>query len=172
MIILIMRSSVTSLVAAALTRSISSVVTSASASRVSASSTSKIGTITLRPRTTSRISSAQDLDRSANDFAGAVSATFTLRYPFPCHQFSPFVVTGVGAYFGQDAKDNIDFDEDDNEFEFSRGDNDAHIGTHVGGGVEWRFTPSFSAISDFTWHWVEGHDNNFGMFKAGLNFAF
>ena len=42
----------------------------------------------------------------------------------------------------------------------------------VGGGFEVRFTPHFGWQNDFSWNVVSGSNNNFGMARSGLNFAF
>jgi hypothetical protein len=41
-----------------------------------------------------------------------------------------------------------------------------------GGGIEVRLTPHIGWISDFSWNVVDGRDNNFGMVRTGVNFAF
>ena len=41
-----------------------------------------------------------------------------------------------------------------------------------GGGVEFRMTPHIGWITDFSWNVVDGPENNFGMVRSGLNFAF
>jgi hypothetical protein len=42
----------------------------------------------------------------------------------------------------------------------------------VGGGMEIRFTPHIGWVSDFSWNFVDGPKNNFGMVRTGVNFAF
>jgi hypothetical protein len=42
----------------------------------------------------------------------------------------------------------------------------------VGGGLEVRFTPHIGWINDFSWNFVDGPKNNFGMVRSGVNFAF
>ena len=42
----------------------------------------------------------------------------------------------------------------------------------VGGGFEYRFTPHFGWQNDISWNIVSGSNNNFGMARTGLNFAF
>jgi hypothetical protein len=41
-----------------------------------------------------------------------------------------------------------------------------------GGGVEVRLTPHIGWINDFSWNVINGPENNFGMVRSGLNFAF
>jgi hypothetical protein len=41
-----------------------------------------------------------------------------------------------------------------------------------GGGLEVRVTPHIGLLSDFSWNVVDGTDNNFGMVRMGINFAF
>ncbi len=42
----------------------------------------------------------------------------------------------------------------------------------VGAGLEVRFTPHIGWVSDFSWNFINGPDNNFGMVRTGVNFAF
>ncbi len=76
---------------------------------------------------------------------GSVLGTLTLRYPIPCTRFSPYIFGGGGGIFG---------------------------GGQVGGGMEVRMTPHIGWVSDFSWNFVDGSHNNFGMVRTGVNFAF
>lgn len=111
-------------------------------------------------------------DDDDSDGIGAVLGTFTFRFPSNCSRFAPYVWVGGGGIWGE--RDNaavaitpgggiIVADDDDDE---GRG-----MG-QVGGGFEIRFTPHCGLINDFSWNIVSGSDNNFGMYRAGLNFAF
>jgi hypothetical protein len=42
----------------------------------------------------------------------------------------------------------------------------------VGAGLEIRLTPHIGWMSDFSWNVVNGPDNNFGMARSGVTFAF
>jgi hypothetical protein len=42
----------------------------------------------------------------------------------------------------------------------------------VGGGFEVRFTPHVGWTNDVSWNIVSGADNNFGIARTGINFAF
>jgi hypothetical protein len=113
-----------------------------------------------------------------NNAVGAVLGTLTLRYPIPCTRFSPYIFGGGGAIFGGGQK-RIDgrFTEDNNEgidVIQTVGHTDAEtraIG-QVGGGMEIRLTPHIGWVSDFSWNFVDGPKNNFGMARTGVNFAF
>jgi hypothetical protein len=41
-----------------------------------------------------------------------------------------------------------------------------------GGGLEIRVTPHIGLINDFSWNVIDGRNNNFGMARSGINFAF
>jgi hypothetical protein len=99
---------------------------------------------------------------------GAVLGTLTLRYPFHCSRFSPYVFGGGGAIFGGGGRTSFDASDGDspNNHTESRA-----IG-QAGGGIEVRFTPHIGWINDFSWNFVNGPDNNFGMVRSGINFAF
>jgi len=99
---------------------------------------------------------------------GAVLGTLTLRYPFHCSRFSPYIFGGGGAIFG--GGERRSFDESDDDFVNDSTRTEA-IG-QVGGGLEIRFTPHIGWINDFSWNFVDGPNNNFGMVRSGINFAF
>jgi len=40
------------------------------------------------------------------------------------------------------------------------------------GGLEFRVTPHIGWMNDFSWNVINGPQNNFGMFRSGLTFAF
>ena len=109
-----------------------------------------------------------------NDFAGMVLGTFTLRFPISCSRFAPYVWGGGGGIFGGGR---------DHEFRLNpaqplgierrefNSDETKAMG-QVGGGFEVRFTPHCGWTNDFSWNIVSGSNNNFGMARTGINFAF
>ena len=105
---------------------------------------------------------------------GGVLGTFTLRFPINCSRFAPYVWLGGGGIFGG-GRDH-DFFLDPNQplgivrREFDESESRA-LG-QVGGGLEIRFTPNVGVLSDFSWNIVSGANNNFGMARTGINFAF
>jgi hypothetical protein len=99
---------------------------------------------------------------------GAVLGTLTLRYPIPCTRFAPYVFGGGGGIFG--GGERTSFDESETDFPNDSSETRA-IG-QFGGGIEVRFTPHIGWISDFSWNVVDGPENNFGMVRSGINFAF
>ena len=108
---------------------------------------------------------------------GSVLGTLTLRYPFHCSRFSPYIFGGGGAIFGGGQRPhNVFVAEEDEGFDVVQ--TQGHTGSEtkalgqVGGGLEIRFTPHIGWINDFSWNFVDGPDNNFGMVRSGLNFAF
>jgi hypothetical protein len=109
-----------------------------------------------------------------NDIVGTALGTFTLRFPISCSRFAPYIWGGGGAIFGGGR---------DSEFvlnpaqplgierrEFNSDETRA-MG-QVGGGFEVRFTPHCGWTNDFSWNIVSGSNNNFGMARTGINFAF
>jgi hypothetical protein len=99
---------------------------------------------------------------------GAVLGTLTLRYPIPCTRFAPYVFGGGGGIFG--GGERTSFDESNGDLPNDSSETRA-IG-QFGGGIEVRFTPHIGWISDFSWNVVDGPNNNFGMARTGINFAF
>jgi len=114
---------------------------------------------------------------------GAVLGTLTLRYPIPCTRFSPYLFGGGGAIFGGGQRPENRFLREGGTiaqggegFDILQtvGHTDAEtraIG-QVGGGMEIRLTPHIGWVSDFSWNFVDGPKNNFGMARTGVNFAF
>jgi hypothetical protein len=110
---------------------------------------------------------------------GSVLGTFTLRYPVPCSRFSPYTWAGVGAIFGGGERDTLTTQqigtEEDVEIVNAQ---TQHFGTRTeimgqfGGGLEFRFTRHIGWTNDFSWNVINGAQNDFGMFRTGLNFAF
>ena len=41
-----------------------------------------------------------------------------------------------------------------------------------GGGIEIRITPHIGWMNDFSWNVVDGPENNFGLVRSGVTFAF
>jgi hypothetical protein len=112
-----------------------------------------------------------------NNAIGAVLGTLTLRYPFHCSRFSPYIFGGGGAIFGGGQK-RIDqrFTEPGEGFDViqtvGHTDSETKALGQVGGGLEIRLTPHIGWVSDFSWNFVDGSNNNFGMARTGVNFAF
>lgn len=114
---------------------------------------------------------------SENNAVGALLGTLTLRYPISCTRFSPYIFGGAGAIVGGGQK-RVDrrvfetgegFDEVDT---VGHTDGETRAIGEAGAGIEVRFTPHIGLVSDFTWNFVDGPNNNFGMVRTGVNFAF
>jgi len=112
-----------------------------------------------------------------NNAVGAVLGTLTLRYPFHCSRFSPYIFGGGGAIFGGGQRPKFErVAEEEEGFDIVQTSGHTSSETkamgQVGGGLEIRFTPHIGWINDFSWNFVDGPENNFGMVRSGLNFAF
>ena len=126
-------------------------------------------------------------DYSDNDFLtniqhqsnviGAVLGTLTLRYQISCTRFAPYVFGGAGGIFGGGQKQvNQRFTEPGEGFDIlsttKYTDGETRAIGQVGGGMEIRLTPHIGWVSDFSWNFIDGPKNNFGMVRTGVNFAF
>jgi hypothetical protein len=112
--------------------------------------------------------------RTAHDdrTIASVLGTFTFRYPIGNSRFAPYVFGGGGAIFGGGQVSRFDtVSLGDIEFTSRSGSVTKAVG-QFGGGFEVRLTPHIGLINDFTWNVVDGKDNNFGMARTGINFAF
>ncbi|MDQ6809760.1 MAG: outer membrane beta-barrel protein [Verrucomicrobiota bacterium] len=104
---------------------------------------------------------------------GSALGTFTFRYPIPCTRFAPYAFFGGGGIFGggQTSETIVDPTTRRAFVHDVRASNTELMG-QFGGGFEVRITPHIGVIQDFSWNVVNGSNNNFGMVRAGLNFAF
>jgi hypothetical protein len=112
----------------------------------------------------------EDSDRRGA--AGAVLGTFTLRYPIPCTRFAPYAFAGGGVIFGGGGRDEVFFDSSGSVVDVRSHDTHAEAIGQFGGGFEVRITPHIGWTNDFSWNVVNGSENNFGMVRSGINFAF
>jgi hypothetical protein len=96
--------------------------------------------------------------------------TFTLRYPLGCSRFTPYLFAGSGAIFGGGQTTTLLMLVDE-EITSRSGARTKAVG-QFGGGLEVRLTPHIGIINDFTWNVIDGRDNNFGMARTGIDFAF
>jgi Outer membrane protein beta-barrel domain len=119
----------------------------------------------------------QSIHRESN-VIGAVLGTLTLRYPIPCTRFAPYIFGGGGAIFGGGQRPkNVTVVEPGEPFDFevqTKGftSSETEAIGQVGGGMEIRLTPHIGWVSDFSWNFIDGPNNNFGMVRTGVNFAF
>jgi hypothetical protein len=100
---------------------------------------------------------------------GGALGTLTLRYPIACTRFSPYVWGGGGEVFGGHNERPI---YSGNSLERITHDEESRGMVQFGGGLEVRITPHIGWIADFSWNVVDGPNNNFGMARTGVNFAF
>ena len=108
---------------------------------------------------------------------GAAKGTLTLRYPIHCSRLSPYVYVGAGAIFGGEERDSVELLRGDTKaitvgFPATHSDGNPRAFGQVGTGLEIRLTPHIGWMSDFSWNVVNGPDNNFGMARSGITFAF
>src|SRR5437868_3737800 len=102
---------------------------------------------------------------------GSVLGTLTLRYPIGCSRFAPYGFAGFGGIFGGGERDRIVSDGAGGFFT-THGDSESKLLGQFGGGLEVRITRHLGWISDFSWNVVDGSQNNFGMVRTCINFAF
>ena len=106
---------------------------------------------------------------------GAVLGTLTLRYPIGCSRFAPYFFVGGGAIFGGGDVQSFELNGRGNGqdyFEAYRGGDDTRMIGQFGGGLECRITHHIGITTDYSWNVIDGPQNNFGMVRAGVNFAF
>jgi hypothetical protein len=103
---------------------------------------------------------------------GSVLGTLTLRYPIPCTRFSPYIFGGGGGIFGGGETTRFVTTGPLPTIRTEQTGSESRAIGQVGAGLEFRFTPHIGWINDFSWNFVDGPDNNFGMARTGLNFAF
>lgn len=118
---------------------------------------------------------------AANGTVGGVLGTVTLRYPIGCSRWAPYAFGGIGGAFGGSysighevtIRDDVQGLPDIESFTSSDvNQNDARLQGQGGVGIEYRFTKHIGIMADFSWNILEGRDNNFGLVRTGINFAF
>jgi hypothetical protein len=105
---------------------------------------------------------------------GSLMGTFTFRYPIGCSRFAPYVWVGGGAILGGGEVEKvfiIDPIAGTTPSRFETGSEPKAIG-QFGGGLEVRLTPHLGWTNDFSWNVIDGRNNDFGMARTGINFAF
>jgi hypothetical protein len=107
---------------------------------------------------------------------GSGLATATFRYPLLNSCFAPYMHIGGGAILGGGDRDKVTI--------IGGSSGDGYIVTttqtasaakavgQFGAGFEVRLTPRVGLLNDFSWSVVDGPNNNFGMARTGINFAF
>lgn len=106
----------------------------------------------------------------ADDVIGQTSANLVFRYPVPNTRFAPYGYAGGGALFNGSRVEDL----------VSNGHSPASVRRNAdvegvgqfGAGFEVRITPHIGLINDYSYNLVNGADNNFGMFRSGVRFAF
>jgi hypothetical protein len=112
--------------------------------------------------------------RDEDKFVGGLLGTFTLRYPVG--RFAPYIFAGLGGIFGGGDVQHLEFDgmqgQGQNYYEVYRGGESTALLGQFGAGLEVRFTRHIGVMADFSWNVIDGQQNNFGMARSGLSFAF
>jgi hypothetical protein len=104
------------------------------------------------------------------DVFGEVAGNLIMRYPIPNSCFAPYAYLGGGVIFNGS---NVEQGVRNGRNVGTVADRSNSEGLGKGGvGIEYRFTPRIGIMNDFSWNVVNGPNNNFGMVRAGLRFAF
>jgi hypothetical protein len=107
---------------------------------------------------------------------GAVLGTFTLRYPIACTRFAPYAWAGVGAIFGGGERDVLHTQGPPDAFAVHAQTD--HFGSETkvlgqfGAGLEFRIARHIGWTNNLSFGVIDGPQNNFGMFRSGVNFVF
>ena len=109
---------------------------------------------------------------------GGALATVTLRYPIGDSRFAPYAFAGGGAIAGggqQLAFESVNLSGQPggtNPLRPVYTDSQTKALGQFGGGFEIRLNSHLGLINDFSWNVIDGPNNDFGMVRTGLNFAF
>jgi len=111
-----------------------------------------------------------DFSRESDHHAvGGALGTLTLRYPIGCSRFAPYVWGGGGEIFGGHRDHAVRSGGDVMDIVHEE---ESRAMGQAGGGMEIRITPHVGWIADFSWNFVDGPHNNFGMARSGVNISF
>jgi hypothetical protein len=111
-------------------------------------------------------------DDDDSDGVGGLLGTFTVRFPGNCSRFAPYMWIGGGGIWGGSDNNAVAITPGGGIIVGDDDDDEGEMMGQVGGGFEIRFTPHCGLVNDFSWNIVDGSNNNFGMFRTGINFAF
>jgi len=105
---------------------------------------------------------------------GTALGTFTVRFPIKCSRFAPYVWAGGGGIFGGGRTHDYALDATQPLGVVRRDfhDSESKVMAQVGGGFEVRMNQHIGIITDFSWNIVSGSNNNFGLARTGVSFAF
>ena len=109
-----------------------------------------------------------------HNWVGTVLGTLTVRHPFHCSRFSPYVWGGLGGYFNgkNDRPDSLSNGNEETAGRFNDFRSENKFGGQFGIGLEVRITRHIGVTGDVAWNVLEGPHNDFGQTRLGLNFAF
>ncbi|MDQ3622980.1 MAG: porin family protein [Verrucomicrobiota bacterium] len=102
------------------------------------------------------------------DNLGAAAFNVFFRFPMDHICLAPYLYAGVGGVFNAsdlDKGDITDIGDDENN-------EDKFWSTHVGIGIEYRFSPRCGIFIDGRWTVVDEHSNNFAALRTGVRFSF
>jgi hypothetical protein len=106
----------------------------------------------------------------------AVLGTFTLRYPIACTRFAPYAWAGVGAIFGGGERDILHTQGPPDAFavhaETQHFGSETKVLSQFGAGLEFRIARHIGWTNDLSFGVIDGPQNNYGMFRSGVNFVF
>ncbi len=106
----------------------------------------------------------------ANDVIGQLSGNLIFRFPVPNTRFAPYGYAGGGVLFNGTRLETLAANGASPAS--VRRNSDVEGMGQLGAGFEVRITPRLGVINDFSWNVVNGPDNNFGMLRSGIRFAF
>jgi hypothetical protein len=107
---------------------------------------------------------------AAENRIGQASGNLIFRYPFPDSRFAPYAFAGGGVIFNGSKTEDL-VERGLNLGTITNNSNAKGIG-QFGGGIEVRVTPHIGIMNDFSWNVINGSNNNFGMVRTGIRFAF
>ena len=108
---------------------------------------------------------------------GAGLVTLTFRAPIGETRFAPFGFLGAGAIAGGGRHLRIEYlgfgvPPGTNPFRPYFTEATTEPVGQFGGGLEIRVSRHLGFVNDFSWNVISGRDNNFGMWRSGLNLIF
>jgi hypothetical protein len=107
---------------------------------------------------------------AAENTIGQASGNLIFRYPFPDSRFAPYAFAGGGVILNGSKTEDL-VERGRNLGTITNNSNAKGIG-QFGGGIEVRVTPHIGIMNDFSWNVINGSNNNFGMVRTGIRFAF
>ena len=110
---------------------------------------------------------------ASGDVSGEFALNALARLPIGNTPFAPYGLAGIGAFVPGNGSNFFNTVTNGIRHKYNdRNSDDILLEGHVGLGIEYRFQKHIGLFTDGRYEFVDGANNNFGLVRAGVRFAF